>query len=165
MAYDPEYHRNYYQKNKEAILQRQKETKEERSETLAAWKDRNREKMNAYLREYRKGEAFQSLPSSSLTAQLIKRAKARAKIKGVPCTITSEDITIPEVCPVFKVPMYKGEGRAHDFSPSIDEVVPGLGYVPGNIQIISLKANMMKQNSTPEQLREFAQWILGETDG
>jgi hypothetical protein len=66
----------------------------------------------------------------------------------------------PTHCPVFKKKLSTGKNAAHDFSPSIDKINPSKGYVPGNIQVISMLANKMKQNATREQLQQFATWAL-----
>jgi hypothetical protein len=42
---------------------------------------------------------------------------------------------------------------------SIDRINPKLGYVEGNIQIISHKANRMKSNASVEELKLFARWV------
>jgi hypothetical protein len=44
-------------------------------------------------------------------------------------------------------------------SPSLDRIKPELGYVPGNIQVISARANVMKNDATPEELLAFANWV------
>ena len=91
---------------------------------------------------------------------LLQSAKRRAKAAGIPCTITAKDIFIPEVCPVFGWPLKKNEGKLADTSPSLDRIDPSLGYVPGNVQVISNKANVMKNNASREQLIKFAEWVL-----
>jgi hypothetical protein len=50
-------------------------------------------------------------------------------------------------------------------APSLDKIDPKLGYVPGNIQVISHKANAMKWDATREELRAFAKWVLKEVVG
>lgn len=68
----------------------------------------------------------------------------------------------PKKCPVFGVPLVTGTKAAHDWSPSTDKILPEKGYVRGNIQVISMLANKMKQNASPKQLKQFAQWVLKE---
>lgn len=50
----------------------------------------------------------------------------------------------------------------HDASPSVDRINPHLGYVPGNVQVISYKANSMKRNCTMEELLMFAETVLSK---
>lgn len=66
----------------------------------------------------------------------------------------------PATCPVFGVPFEERGVGFSKWSPSIDKVRPELGYVPGNIQIISMLANCMKRDASPEELRLFALWVL-----
>ena len=93
---------------------------------------------------------------------LMYLARARSKRKGVECTITEEDIHIPEVCPHLGVKMETqtklGEDRA--FTMTLDRIDNSKGYVPGNVEVISWLANTMKNNATPEQLVNFAKAIL-----
>jgi hypothetical protein len=35
---------------------------------------------------------------------------------------------------------------------SIDKIVPALGYVKGNVIIVSNRANIIKNNATPEEI-------------
>jgi hypothetical protein len=86
-------------------------------------------------------------------------AKARAKEKGLPFNLTHEDIVIPVSCPVFGTLLEIGNGRAHANSPSIDRIIPELGYVKGNIRIISHKANTMRSNATLEDLKILVRYL------
>lgn len=92
---------------------------------------------------------------------------SRAKIDGIPFGFDSVSHFVlylkniaPANCPVFGKKLITGKKLAHDFSPSIDKIDPKKGYVPGNIQVISMLANKMKQNATREQLHQFATWAL-----
>lgn len=92
-------------------------------------------------------------------------AQKRGRMFNVPCTITVDDIVIPKCCPVLGFlfngrPMNSGNKNGRPDSPSLDRIRPALGYVPGNVQVISLKANCMKGNRTPEDLLGFARWII-----
>ena len=71
----------------------------------------------------------------------------------------------PKKCPVFGKKLIAGQGQSHDWSPSVDKIIPSKGYVKGNIQILSYLANKMKQNASPTQLKQFAQWVMkGESN-
>lgn len=93
---------------------------------------------------------------------LLESAQSRASQYNIPLTITLDDIVVPTTCPIFGFPLVKSPGKASYNSPSLDKIVPELGYVPGNIQVISYKANMMKNNASSEDLIKFAKWILDE---
>lgn len=84
------------------------------------------------------------------------RAQARALARGIEFTILPEDIKIPEVCPILKVPFQYGTR----YAASLDRVDSSKGYVKNNIQVVSRKANVMKQDATKEELKEFARWAL-----
>jgi hypothetical protein len=49
--------------------------------------------------------------------------------------------------------------RRRNSSPSIDRLNPRLGYVPGNIAVISHIANAIKSNATPKQLEKVYKWV------
>lgn len=82
-------------------------------------------------------------------------AKARAKKSGILFTIELSDLIIPEKCPILNIPLFFGEGKCSENSPSLDQIIPGAGYTPNNIQIISHKANTMKSNATFEQFEQL----------
>jgi hypothetical protein len=90
---------------------------------------------------------------------LLYSAKRRSIRKAVPFSLKEEDIIVPKRCPMLGIELVFGEGTAQANSPSIDEITPGIGYVPGNVQVISTKANSMKNNATVDELRMFADWI------
>lgn len=111
----------------------------------------------------RKPERRKQWRDSNIESEMLGASKKRAKAKNLPHTITREDIIIPDVCPVFGIRMYPGTGRGakHD-APSLDRIRPELGYIPGNVRVISYLANAMKRDASPEQLRLFAEWVLRE---
>ena len=97
---------------------------------------------------------------------LVNSARRRAKRDGLPFDLTHEDITIPERCPALGIPLAPstaGRQGGDDASPSLDRLVPELGYVPGNVRVISRRANSIKQNAAPDELLAVAAWM--ETEG
>lgn len=90
---------------------------------------------------------------------MVRRAKYRAELKNVPFDITSDDIEFVETCPLLEIKLNWGEttnegGRNID-TPSLDRIDPSLGYIKGNVRIISLLANMMKTSANRSQLETF----------
>ena len=71
----------------------------------------------------------------------------------------------PKVCPILKIKLDWGMNGYNDNSPSLDRIDPTEGYVKGNVMMMSALANRMKQNATPEQLKQFSRYILfGKTN-
>lgn len=97
-------------------------------------------------------------PKSNLSREdiLVNSARDRARSKKVPFDLTAQDIIIPEVCPYLKTPFKKGTR----YAASLDRIIPNLGYVNGNIEVLSLKANCMKSDASAAELLEFAYEIL-----
>lgn len=90
---------------------------------------------------------------------LLQSARRRAKILGLPFNIKSSDLVMPDTCPVLGIKLAVSNGHATDSSPSIDRMVPELGYVRGNVAIISHKANTIKNNATVEELEMVISWL------
>lgn len=92
---------------------------------------------------------------------LLYSVQQRAKQKSIPCTLTLEDIVIPKYCPVLGIELrvnYDG-GQATDNSPSVDRIKPELGYVKGNVAIISKRANTIKSFGTVEEHQKIIDYM------
>jgi hypothetical protein len=87
-------------------------------------------------------------------SQLLRSARNRAKQKNMECTITQNDIHIPKICPVFKVPFVKGT----EYAPSLDRIDNTKGYTPENIVVVSRKANVMKNNGSVQDLKMLVEY-------
>ncbi len=86
---------------------------------------------------------------------LLSNLKIRAEKKKIPIDDLSwEDIPDPRnsMCPVFGVPYEVGHGSKKDFSATVDRKIPSLGYVRGNLQLLSSLANDIKSDAGPEML-------------
>ena len=73
-------------------------------------------------------------------------AKHRAIRKNLPFNLELEDIVIPKICPVFGTAITK---------PALDRKRNELGYVKGNVRVISDRANRLKSDATLQEL-----WLL-----
>lgn len=92
---------------------------------------------------------------------LLERAKQSAKEKKLDFNLTIEDIIIPEYCPLLEVKLsfdYTTESR--DTYYSVDRINSDLGYIKGNVQVLSLKANTMKNNANKQELLIFSKNII-----
>jgi hypothetical protein len=91
-------------------------------------------------------------------------SKNRAKRDGVPFSLELSDIYIPEFCPVFTQVRLNRHNKSTAFdSPSLDRIIPELGYVKGNVRVISYRANTIKQDASLAEIKRVAEWLEGET--
>lgn len=107
---------------------------------------------------------WHSIPENRLKIA-IKQARERLRGTDVPVTITVKDLLpLPSYCPVLGIEIRYCQGKIGfiDHSPSMDRIVPRLGYVPGNVRIISWRANRLKQDATLDELLAIVSYIKGE---
>lgn len=96
---------------------------------------------------------------------MLRSARKRAVKYGLPFDLKLADIKIPVYCPALGIPLIAG-GNAHaptDNSPSLDRIKPELGYVKGNVIVVSLRANRIKTDATLEEILkvyEFYDWQM-----
>jgi hypothetical protein len=91
--------------------------------------------------------------------QLLADARKRAKRKGMEYNLSKEDLIVPEVCPVLGLVLQVGDGKRQPNSPSIDRIDNSKGYIRGNVLIISLRANALKNDGTLEELRAIVKYM------
>jgi hypothetical protein len=89
---------------------------------------------------------------------LILSTRSRAKLAGIEFTIEESDFKPVYFCPLLpRIKFNFSNGRGlQDDSMSLDRIDPTKGYVKGNVQIISQRANRIKSNSTLEEFEEMA---------
>lgn len=95
---------------------------------------------------------------------LYTKAKERAKNKNLEFNIEISDITIPEYCPLLETKLSKGKFKHYQDSPSLDRIDSTKGYIKGNIRVISVRANTMKNSANRELLEVFSKNILTYID-
>jgi hypothetical protein len=101
-----------------------------------------------------------------LFRQFQQRKQAALKNR-IPFTIEFDELEQPEFCPVFGVKLNyvaNEKGNRKPNRASIDKVIPELGYVSGNVRIISDQANRLKNNATVEQLKMILKYIEENTN-
>lgn len=85
---------------------------------------------------------------------LLKSAAARASKRGLAFTITTEDIPLPTHCPVFGWTLHYGSTPRDLAGASLDRLNNTLGYVPGNVRIVSWRANDLRRDCDDPALFE-----------
>lgn len=139
------YYKDYYQKNKAKI-------KAYRRNRYRAGLDHNEECIS--------DKKINRLDSYSREWKMWNGARARARKEELPFNIEVSDIVIPEKCPILGIELDKDfSDKTKRSSPSLDKIVPEYGYVKGNVAVISLKANIMKQDLTLETLNKIRSYI------
>lgn len=159
-AYRKAYHKAWAKKNKDKIKTYAKRSgakwraKRLLAEDAAQWKESNAER----LRTLRKSREYFATNRANYL-----RKKSKAVKRGLLCTITREDILAAwpkdNCCPIFRTPFQLGGGRSKN-NATIDRLDSSKGYVPGNICIISHRANTIKNDATAAELFKVAHWVL-----
>lgn len=88
------------------------------------------------------------------------RNKAKnAKAVGIEFSIPFGEMEFPDVCPVLGMPLVYGGRQHQDNCATYDRLDPKKGYVSGNVNIISYRANRLKFNGTLDEIRAVADWM------
>lgn len=93
--------------------------------------------------------------------EIYNRAKDNSKKRKLYFNLEKSDIIIPTHCPYLGIELLynKQDSKSNNYY-SIDRIDSSKGYVKGNVQVISLLANTMKNNANTEELINFAKNIL-----
>jgi hypothetical protein len=91
--------------------------------------------------------------------KMLIHLKNKANGMGLPFNLSLGDVHIPDYCPVFGFKFVKGntKGTKHggnSKSPSVDRIIPSKGYVKGNVVVVSLKANTIKETASLSQMEK-----------
>lgn len=147
-----QYLQEYYAKNKDkwrlrACAQQNAWAKKWAGATEEELAER-RNKCNAYAA---KTKPWKSRRQRRPVAYLLNIARQRCNRTGTEFCITEADLTMPTHCPLLGT-LLDTYAENVDVHPSIDRIDPALGYVPGNVWIISHRANRIKSNATFAEL-------------
>lgn len=137
-----QHRREYYRKNTEKCLVFSRAYNKAHAEELAA-------RRKIYFKGYKE---------KNLKQYLISAAKFRAKKRGIPFDLSPDDFNIPEKCPVLGH-VFEPPKKNAWWSPSLDKIIPSLGYVKGNVRVISMRANMIKGDASLEELEKVVEYV------
>ena len=86
---------------------------------------------------------------------MLRKARNRAKKRGIYFNLTLDDIQIGERCPILDTPFKVGLDNWQN-SPSLDRIDNTRGYEPDNVIVVSMMANSIKNQATPTQIKKVA---------
>ena len=145
-----EYNKAYYQKN------RVKRCWQERERYKNGGKEQQAEYRIARLERYAGYQRKRRLKFPRET--LVDQAKYRAKKFNLPCDLTVEGLHWPTHCPILGLELdynktVPGSRKIRHSVPTLDRRTNALGYVLGNVFVISHRANRIKSDATAEELK------------
>lgn len=87
--------------------------------------------------------------------QVLKCAQKRARRRSVPCDLTVGHVlwlydqqrgrcALSGRALLLQAPSCNGGGMALQDGPSLDQIVPGGGYLAGNVQLVTTQCNLAK---------------------
>lgn len=147
------YNSQYYQANKERLKEQSRQYYVEQYKNK--WANATEEEKTA-IRQKRNAQTAKTKPwltrrKRRPAAYLFNIAKQRCKKTGTEFTITVSDIQVPEFCPLLGVKL-DSYADSVDVHPSLDRIDPKQGYVPGNVWVVSHRANRIKSDANFEEL-------------
>lgn len=77
--------------------------------------------------------------------------------------IDFDDVVWNDVCPILGVPIDWTSDVRCDASPSLDRRDSKLGYIPGNVELISWRANRIKNDGTAEEHLKIANYMMSQS--
>jgi hypothetical protein len=150
-AANPEKARALYEKqDKVAARQRASE-----------WSRANPERRKQIKAEY---DQRRSADPKTWAKHMVSAIRCRCRKAGIPFNLTAADLLavfpMDFICPAIGIPIKFGSRKLSGNSPSVDRIIPSLGYVAGNVLVISNRANVMKQDCTdPAEMRRLADYV------
>lgn len=160
-----EYWREYQRKRYERVKIRMGSALKATPEEIAKYKETVRElgltgQKNWRARKKLKDAMISPDLSKEVTEFIHKRAKASSVRRGIEFTLEPEHIVLVGKCPILGVFIeYHGIGeRELVHKPSLDRIDNSKGYVPGNVQVVSARANVLKRDATLEELVQLGEW-------
>lgn len=131
-----------------------KNNKARRNANIRAWAKRHPEKVKSAKRAWKKIN-----PLKYRAVKMVVEAKRRAREKNLPFDIDSNFILKrlePGVCERTGLPFVISQDERNPYSPSLDKVVPRLGYVKGNVRVILWALNSFKADFTESDIYPIA---------
>ena len=151
--------RKDYQRNKDRYSERNKQWRENNADRVKQYYQQNKDA----IKEQRKGKDY-------LLREMLRNANYRAIRNHLPFDLTIEymETIALDHCPVTGELLdwnlqFSVEGKSNPMAPSLDKIVPSLGYIKGNVAIICNRMNTLKRDMTLKELNELIEYVRRNT--
>ena len=108
-----------------------------------SWSEKNKSEIREQRKKY----------CSTREARILRRlAHLRSKClqKNIEFNLSVEDVLVPSHCPVLGVEL---NFNSHSpYCATVDRIKPELGYIKGNVVIVSKRANQIKSDASLEEM-------------
>jgi len=88
--------------------------------------------------------------------------RSNAKRKGIEFTIEMDDVEYPTHCPVLGIELVYhqlGLPRTDGRRATYDRIDSSKGYIPGNVVVMSYRANTLKGDGTLREHQLLTEWM------
>lgn len=169
-------------KSSEATLAYQREYRKNNPEKCAAtgkaWQQKNKEAHNRSVAKYYQANKDIAIKAGNKYTQanqgtlrwtqraMVNKSRGRAKSKGLAHNVTLEYIQsiwpIDNKCPIFGTEFTFTVGNMNTCA-SLDRIDNAVGYVIGNVAVISWRANSLKSCATIAEIEAVIKYIEENT--
>lgn len=152
-------HKEYRKNNKEVMYKSKRKwydnNRERAKESYKLWYAKNKDILNAKKRNNRNDDPIK---------YIVQNIKSRSKTLNIPFNITEEYVKKlwTGVCPIFNINIELNREKGKEYSAELDRFNPNKGYVKGNVEWISRRANRIKSNSSLKELEKIVNWMKGK---
>jgi hypothetical protein len=148
------YNRAYNKNNKDKKIRYRASKKEETAKYGKSYRSNNKEKIKKKNRRL-----YDKTIEEKPFVRCFYSAKQRSKSREMEFSITLDYLEsiypADNICPCFGVSMEHNT----EYAPSIDRIDANNGYVVGNVQFISKRANMLKSNASISEIQRIIDYI------
>jgi hypothetical protein len=151
----------WYRKNPDKAKEHNKKYLSD-PENLAKYKEYKAQ----WYQENKKRKKEQLQDKTKTPYEHVKKAIQNRKnvVKGrLDFDICVDDLKIPTHCPILGIELTFGKGiKVRETAATLDRIDSSKGYVKGNVQIISYRANRIKNDASLEELIKIGEWAKNE---
>jgi hypothetical protein len=158
------------QKVRETRLKEYQRNKDQYSERNKQWRENNVAYRRQYYQEHKEYFKDKRRGKDNRLNEMLRSAKRRASDNCLPFDLTIEymETIAMDHCPITGELLdwelqFSEEGKRNPTAPSLDKIIPSLGYTQGNVAIIGHRMNALKSDMTLEELNQLVDYVRRNT--